>query len=54
MAGDWIKMRVNLVAHPKVLRLAELLLLDRRFVEWSALSYGLNGFPPPTEQQHKL
>jgi len=48
MAGDWIKMRVNLVAHPKVLRIAEVLLSDQRFLDWSVLSYSLTGYPPST------
>lgn len=51
MAGDWIKMRVNLVAHPKVLKTAEALLADPRYLEWSALSYALPGFPVPTPEQ---
>lgn len=51
MSGDWIKMRVNLVAHPKVLRMAEALLSDRRYIDWSALSYGIAGFPPSTVEQ---
>jgi len=53
MAGDWIKMRVNLVAHPKVLRMAEMLLADPRFVQWSALSFCLDGYPPATEAQKR-
>jgi hypothetical protein len=51
MAGDWIKMRVNLVAHPRVLKVAERLLSDQRFVEWSGLAYGLPGFPPPSAKE---
>jgi len=52
MAGDWIKMRVNLVAHPKVLKTAEVLLSDPRFLGWSVLSYSLSGFPPQTVVNH--
>lgn len=47
MAGDWIKMRVGLTTNPRVLRIAECLLEDARFLEWSALSYGVAGYPSP-------
>jgi len=42
MAGDWIKMRVNLVSHPKVLALAETLATDGDYQEWSTMA----GFVP--------
>lgn len=48
MAGDWIKMRLNLVTHPKVMRLAECLLDSKAYHDWAALSYGIPGFPPPS------
>lgn len=51
MAGDWIKMRVSLVAHPRTMRLAECLLESSEFLEWASLSYGVAGYPPPTESQ---
>lgn len=41
MAGEWVKMRVNLVAHPKVQKMAEAMLADERFRQWSALTIGL-------------
>lgn len=42
MAGDWIKMRVSLVNHPKVLALSEELSHYGDYQEWS----GLAGFIP--------
>lgn len=42
MAGDWIKMRVNLVTHPKVLAISDLLVEDDRYQDWSTMS----GFVP--------
>lgn len=42
MAGDWIKMRVNLVTHPKVMAIAEFLADEAEYQEWSTLS----GFVP--------
>jgi len=42
VAGDWIKMRVNLVSHPKVLALAETLATDDEYQEWSTMA----GFIP--------
>ena len=49
MAGDWIKMRLNLVTHPKVMRLAECLLDSKEYTDWAALSYGIPGYPPPAD-----
>jgi len=49
MAGDWIKMRVGLVAHPRTMRIAECLLESADYLEWSCLSYGVQGYPPPSE-----
>lgn len=34
MAGDWIKMRVWLRRDPKVIRMADLLAVDREFMNW--------------------
>lgn len=42
MAGDWIKMRVSLVNHPKVLALSEEISHYGDYQEWS----GLSGFIP--------
>ena len=42
MAHDWIKMRVNLVTHPKVISLAEFLGYNGDYQDWS----GLQGFIP--------
>lgn len=53
MAGDWIKMRVGLVTHPKVLLMAELLIENGRFLEWSDLSYCVAGYPPPSDSDAK-
>lgn len=52
MAGDWIKMRVNLVTHPKVMHMAEILLQDHRYLKWSGLAYGLGGWPPDEDEEH--
>jgi hypothetical protein len=49
MAGDWIKMRVGLTTNPRVMRLAECLIEDSDFLAWSGLSYGMAGYPPPSE-----
>jgi len=38
MASDWIKMRVNLVTHPKVMAIAEFLADQSDFQQWSTLS----------------
>jgi hypothetical protein len=35
MAGDWIKMRVGLTAHPRVRKIAECLLKAESFLAWS-------------------
>ena len=51
MAGDWIKMRVGLTTNPRVMRIAECLLEDARFMEWAGLSYGIAGYPPPPAEQ---
>ena len=53
MAGDWIKMRVNLVTHPKVLAMADVLLNDGDYLDWSALSFAVAGYPPCDEQDIK-
>lgn len=42
MAGDWIKMRVNLVTHPKVLAISEHLASDGEYQDWSTMA----GFVP--------
>jgi hypothetical protein len=42
MAGDWIKMRVNLVTHPKVLAISEYLSSNGDYQDWSTMS----GFAP--------
>lgn len=42
MAGDWIKMRVNLVTHPKVIALSEELSYSGEYQDWS----GMHGFVP--------
>jgi hypothetical protein len=49
MAGDWIKMRVGLTTNPRVMRIAECLIEDGKFLEWSGLSYGISGYPPLSE-----
>jgi hypothetical protein len=51
MAGDWIKMRVGLTTNPKVMRLAECLLENGTYLEWSALSYGMGGYPPMSDAE---
>jgi hypothetical protein len=51
MAGDWIKMRVGLTTHPKVLCIADCLLNDGEFMEWAGLSYGMSGFPAPSSDE---
>lgn len=53
MAGDWIKMRVNLVTHPKVLAMADELLNDGDYLDWSALSFAVAGYPPCDEHDIK-
>lgn len=42
MAGDWIKMRVNLATHPKVLAIAEHLASCEDYQDWSTMA----GFVP--------
>jgi len=51
MAGDWIKMRVGLTTNPRVMRIAECLLDDSRFMDWAGLSYGIGGYPSPSPEQ---
>jgi len=51
MAGDWIKMRVGLTTSPKVMRIAECLLENGTYLEWSALSYGMGGYPPMSDAE---
>lgn len=51
MAGDWIKMRVGLVAHPRTMRVAECLLETAGYLDWSCLSYGVQGYPPPGKEE---
>lgn len=43
MAGDWIKMRVNLSTHPKVLAMAEFLHGHGRYVEWQDPASAIGG-----------
>lgn len=42
MAGEWIKMRVNLVTHPKVLAIAQSLARNGEYQDWSTMA----GFSP--------
>lgn len=52
MAGDWIKMRVNLVEHPKVRAIAEQLAANGKYQDWSTMA----GFAPAiggTEQDYE-
>jgi hypothetical protein len=42
VAGDWIKMRVNLVSHPKVLAISEFLAGHGKYQDWSTMA----GFVP--------
>lgn len=53
MAGDWIKMRVGLTTNPKVMRLAECLLDDEKYLGWAGLAYGVQGYPPPSEDESR-
>jgi len=53
MAGDWIKMRVGLTTNPRVLRIAECLLDDGEYLEWSGLAYGVASYPAPSEKQNR-
>lgn len=41
MAGDWIKMRLNLVTHPKVMRVAESLIENGEYRDWSGLHWAM-------------
>lgn len=49
MSGEWIRMRVNLVTHPKVMRAAEVLLSDARYLEWA----GMAATPTHSEAEQK-
>jgi hypothetical protein len=51
MAGDWIKMRVGLTTHPRVLRIAECLLENNGFLVWSGLSFGVTDYSQPSEER---
>ena len=53
MAGDWIKMRLSLVTHPKVMRMAEHLLTQGDYLDWAGLSYGVGGYPAPSEAEQR-
>lgn len=53
MAGDWIKMRVGLTTHPRVMRIAECLLDSAPFAEWAGLACSLGGYPPPSESESR-
>jgi hypothetical protein len=53
MAGDWIKMRVGLTTNPKVMRLAECLLDDEKYLDWAGLAYGMQGYPPSAEDESR-
>lgn len=44
MAGDWIKMRVNLVTHPKVLAISEHLACHPGYQDWSTMAGFVPGF----------
>jgi hypothetical protein len=44
MAGDWIKMRINLVTHPKVMAIAEFLSDEPEYQDWSTLSSFIAGY----------
>lgn len=44
MAGDWIKMRINLVTHPKVMAIAEFLSTESEYQDWSTLSSFIAGY----------
>lgn len=41
LAGDWIKMRLNLVTHPKVMRIAESLIECQEYRDWSGLHWAI-------------
>lgn len=53
MAGDWIKMRVGLTNHPKVLCIAGNLLHDADYLQWAGLSYGVPGYPPASSEESR-
>lgn len=53
MAGDWIKMRVGLTTHPRVMRIAECLLEGAAFLEWSGFGYGIPGYPPSSKESQR-
>lgn len=50
MAWDWIKMRVSLHTHPKVLALADCLCNDPDYRKWACLSAFISSFPPDDEE----
>lgn len=47
-------MRVGLTTNPRVLRISECLLEDGKYLQWSALSYGVQGYPPQSEAENRL
>lgn len=53
MAGDWIKMRVSLATHPKVMRVAEFLIEQPEFLGWSELAYSVGSFPQPSQDDER-
>ena len=53
MAGDWIKMRVNLVSHPKVLAIAQFLADDAEYQSWSTMGGFVPGFGGNAEDDER-
>lgn len=39
MSGEWIRMRVGLDSHPKVIAVSELLIEDEHFMGWAGLAF---------------
>jgi hypothetical protein len=46
-------MRLNLVTHPKVMRIAEALVDSSDYRDWAGLHYGIPGFPPADTKQDR-
>ena len=48
MAGDWIRMRVGLTTHPRVMRIAECLAANDEFCYWAGFHFHMPSYPMNT------
>lgn len=54
MSGDWIKMRVHLGDHPRVIAISHALLDEPQYLEWATFITGIGAFPSDEKEDQRL